>query len=130
MNNLKRDLLEELVRDKGYLEMDLAGLAQNPTVRYRKKVNKMKNILNKIAIVNGTFGLIDVYFPEPKVEQEVVQAPVAQAPEETVQAPVVEQEIVNEPVVEEPVVEEPVAEVVKAPVKKVKASTSPFPKIN
>ena len=128
MNNLKRDLLEELVRDKGYLEMELAGLAQNPMVGYRDKVNKMKKTLNDIAIINGTFGLIDVYFPEPKVEepQGIPQT------EETVQAPVIEQEVVNEPVVNEPVVEAPVVkqEVVKAPVEEVKASTSPFPKIN
>jgi len=124
MNNLKRSLEEELVRDKGYLEMELSGLAQNPFIAYREKVDKMKKVLNDIAIINGTFGLLDVYFPEPKVEEPMVQAP---TPEPVVQAPVVEQEVVNVPVVEEP----PVVETVPvAPVEEVKASTSPFPKIN
>ena len=63
----------------------------------------MKKILNKIAIANGTFGLLDVYFPEPNVEEPVAQEPVAQEPDDIAKAPVEEE---------------------------AKVSNSPFPKIN
>lgn len=122
MSNLKRDLVEKLIRDKTYLEMELGGLAQNTIISYKKKVKKMGSILNELAIINGTFSLMEVYFPEPVVAPEPVQ-------EQSVKAPVQEQEVVNEPVMETPVEELVIDEPVEEP-KTVDASNSPFPKIN
>lgn len=116
MNNLKRDILEELIKEKGYLEIDNARLAQNPIVGYYEMVNTLKDNIKNIAIINGSIGLIEVYFPEQKVEN--TPQPMQ---EESVQAPVVEEQmVVNEP--EE--IELPVEE------NSVDGDNSPFPKIN
>jgi hypothetical protein len=122
MSNVKIDMLEELKRDKKYLEMELAGLAQNAIMSYKEKIEKMTDTLKQIAVVNGSFGLLDVYF-QTQEEQLAAQQQQMAAQEQAAKEPVVEQpkeepKVVNEPVVEQPVMNE------------VKGDDSPFPKIN
>jgi hypothetical protein len=137
MDRLKRDVLDELIRDKNFIELDNARLSQNPIINYREMVNKIKDNLETIAIINGTLGLLEVYFPEPK-QKDIPSQPqgdtIAEAPDKDDTVP----QVVNEPVVEETVVVEPIPvkdvkgkPAVKAPVvSKVKARKSPFPKIS
>jgi len=109
---IKRDILEELGRDQKFLEMELAGLAQNSVMSYKEKIEKMKDTLNSLAVVRGTYGLLDVYFPEQKEEAAPQQAP-APTPEPVVEQPKEEPVVAQEAVKEE-----------------VKGDESPFPKIN
>ena len=81
MNNVKNDITNELLRDKKYLEMELAGLAQNTNISYKDKILKMTKTLNDIAVVNGTFGLLNVYFLAE--EQKVVTPELANISERT-----------------------------------------------
>lgn len=121
MSNVKKDMLDELLRDKKYLEMELAGLAQNAIMSYKEKIEKMTDTLKQIAIVNGSFGLLDVYFQTPEEQQAAQQQMAAQ--EQAPKEPVVEQPKEEIKVVNEPVVEQPVT-------KDVESGSSPFPKIN
>jgi hypothetical protein len=86
---IKRDIFDELIRDKKFLEMELAGLGQNSIISYKEKIEKMTETLKAIAVVNGSFGLLDAYIPdmkqaqrvEPKNEPDVVAESLSPVPE-------------------------------------------------
>ena len=106
MANLKADLLQELRTQKYYAELELLRLAQDPTMRYRNKIDELDDLLADIALINSKIGLAEGYFQDAPVEQpqavpnlpqeEVPQAPVDLPKEEVVQQ-VVEKPVVTQP---------------------------------
>ena len=66
MPSLKLDFLNKLRNRKYYVELELARLAQEPNMNYKKKIKLMSCKLEKIAIINAQVLLIEQqYFVEP-----------------------------------------------------------------
>lgn len=78
MANLKLDLQNKLNNDKMFAELELVRLAQDPTMNYKIKIEKMDSELKNLAILNAQLGLVEQYFQEPE-NPPVQQAPVGQA---------------------------------------------------
>lgn len=72
---IKSDLINELARDKKYLEMEFVGLASNAVISYEEKIMRMKQALKDISVINNAFGLLDVYIPEPEQQEPQGEAP-------------------------------------------------------
>jgi hypothetical protein len=80
MANLKLDLINKLRNDKYYDELELVRLAQDPNTNYKEKIDAMSVQLDKIALVNAKFGLVDQYFQEPQQQQVPPQVVPEQVP--------------------------------------------------
>jgi hypothetical protein len=74
MANLKLDLLNKLRNEKYYKEMELVRLAQEPSMCYEEKIDKMVVKLKELHDLNGQMLLMEQYFTEP-VPQQVAPAP-------------------------------------------------------
>ena len=73
MANLKLDLLNKLRNDKYYAEIELVRLAQDPSMNYSWKIDKMKGKLNELSLLNASMGLVEQYFQEPAPQGAPVQ---------------------------------------------------------
>jgi len=63
--NLKVDLINELVKQKYFAELELGRLAGDPNMNYEEKIYLMQIKLKKIALLNGEITLGNQYFPDP-----------------------------------------------------------------
>jgi hypothetical protein len=114
MINVKRAIIGEVQRDKEYLELELARVAENQNMPIREKVETMKKLIMDLTVLNATFGSVDAYIPEPQESPQQSQEPqVTESPQSESS-----EEVVNKPV-EEVSDEAPVSEGKKS---------SPFPK--
>lgn len=73
MANLKTDLLNELRNQKYYAEMELLRLAQEPSIKYRDKIEAIDEQLGQIALINQKTALAEGYFQT--TEQQVSNIP-------------------------------------------------------
>ena len=73
MANLKLDLVNKINNDKFYAELELVRLAQEPNMNYKLKIDQMDAQLQVIALLNAKLGLVEQYFQEPPVQQQVPQ---------------------------------------------------------
>ena len=69
MADLKQDLTNKLSNERYYDEIELARLASDPNIYYKEKVEKMSEILKRIANVNDALNLMDQYFSTAKPQQ-------------------------------------------------------------
>jgi hypothetical protein len=63
--NLKVDLINELVKQKYFAELELGRLAGDPNMNYESKIDLMEVKLKQIALLNGEMALAQQYFPDP-----------------------------------------------------------------
>jgi hypothetical protein len=82
MANLKADLLNELRTQKYYAEMELLRLAQDPSMKYRNKIEDIDFQLGEIALINSKIGLAEGYFQDAPQQEAVPNVP--EAPQEEV----------------------------------------------
>jgi len=81
MANLKLDLINKITNIKYFDEIEFIQLAQNPTMDYREKLDKMEYLLKNIALSNTQLGLVEQYLPDAPQ-----QAPVEDKPQGKVHA--------------------------------------------
>jgi len=72
MANLKLDLINKITNVKYFDEIEFIQLAQNPTMDYREKLDKMEYLLSNIAINNSKLGLVEQYLPDNPPQQAPV----------------------------------------------------------
>jgi hypothetical protein len=66
--NLKQDLLEELMRDKKFLELELGTYYSNSTMNYKDKLTLINSTLEKLALNDLKLQLVNHYFQENNEE--------------------------------------------------------------
>jgi hypothetical protein len=59
LRNIKYDLIEDILKDKYYLEKDFINLFKNENIPYKEKIFKLKKILKKIVITDAINDLAD-----------------------------------------------------------------------
>lgn len=88
MANLKLDLINKITNVKYFDEIEFIQLAQDPTMNYRDKLDKMDYLLKNLAETNAKLALVEQYLPEAPQQGAPAPAPApAAAPAPTQNKP-------------------------------------------